>query len=133
MPETDVITIFLIHDGRIMVLRRSGKVATYRGLWAGVSGYLEQAPIEQAYTELEEETGLGRDDVVLLKEGAPLDVYDRERDRLWRVHPFLFAVDDPARIRLDWEHVERRWVWPGEIERLDAVPGLADALQRVYP
>lgn len=133
MPATEVVTAFLIHDGRILVLRRSEQVSTYRGRWAGVSGYLERAPLDQAYAEIAEETGLGRDDVTLVKEGAPLHVHDTENDLLWRVHPFLFAVRDPARIRLDREHVQRRWVWPAEIEGLDTVPGLADALARVYP
>ena len=133
MPRSEVVTAFLIHDGRILVLRRSEKVGTYRGRWAGVSGYREQAPLDQVYTELSEEVGLGRDDVELLKQGGPLDVYDRENKRLWRVHPFLFEVEDPSRIRLDWEHVQRRWVWPGELDQLDTVPGLADALHCVYP
>ncbi len=133
MPVSEVVTAFLIHDGRILVLRRSDKVGTYRGRWAAVSGTIEQAPLDQAYTELDEETGLGRDDVELLKQGDPLLVFDRDNERTWRVHPFLFAVKDPSRIRLDWEHVQRRWVWPGEIDRLDTVPDLAEALLTVYP
>ncbi len=134
MPVSEVVTAFLIHDGRILVLRRSDKVGTYRGRWAAVSGYLEQAPLDQAYTELDEETGLGRDDVELLKEGDPLLVHDHDNDRTWRVHPFLFEVKDSSRIRLDWEHVDRRWIWPGEIDGLlEIVPGLGDALKRVYP
>lgn len=133
MDATDVVTAFLVHDDRILVLRRSGKVGTYRGRWAGVSGYVEHEPLEQAYIEIEEETGLGRDDVTLIRAGEPLLVHDPAEDRLWRVHPFLFSVAEPERIRLDWEHVQRRWIWPGEIEDLDTVPGLADALARVYP
>ncbi len=133
MPATDVVTVFLIHDGRILVLRRSDAVGTYRGLWAGVSGYLKQAPRDQAYTEVMEETGLGPDDIELLREGEPLHVHDRESGRLWRVHPFLFAVTNVANIRLDRVHVDRRWVWPAELEQLDTVPHLADALRGVYP
>jgi len=133
MDATDVVTVFLLHDDRILLLRRSEEVGTYRGRWAGVSGYVERDPLDQAYVEIEEETGLGRRDVVLIRAGEPLLVHDRGNDRLWRVHPFLFTVNDPERIRLDWEHVQRRWVWPGEIEDLDTVPGLADALQRVRP
>lgn len=132
-PVTDVVTAFLMHDGRVLVLQRSDRVSTYSGRWAGVSGYLEGAALEQAYTEIAEETGLGRKDVALEREGPPLDVTDRDLGRVWRVHPFLFKVRDASRIRLDHEHVQRRWVWPGEIEQLDTVPGLADALLRVYP
>ena len=49
----------------------------------------------------------------------------------WRVHPFLAEVKDPARIRLDWEHVEMRWVSPGEMPSPETVPGLGEALRRV--
>lgn len=132
-PMTDVVTAFLMHDGRVLVLQRSDRVSAYPGRWAGVSGSLEGAALEQAYTEIAGETGLGREDVALEREGAPLEVTDRDLGRVWRVHPFLFTVLDASRIRLDREHVQRRWVWPGEIERLDTVPGLADALLRVYP
>lgn len=143
MPATDVVTVFLVHDGRILVLRRRDKVGTERDRWAGVGGYLEQAPSDRAtrdlaprdraYTEIAEETGLGPNDIELVKEGDPLHVRDREADRLWRVHPFLFAVTNVAGLRLDRERVERRWVWPTEIEQLDTAPQLADALRRVYP
>lgn len=134
---TEVVTAFLRHDGRILVLRRSDAVETYRGRWAGVSGYLEQAPLDQApldqaLTEIAEETGLGPADVTLVKAGDPLLVHDRDADRKWRVHPFLFEVRDPTRIRLDWEHRERRWAWPAEIDDLDTVPALAETLRRVY-
>ena len=118
MPVSEVVTAFLIHDGRILVLRRSDKVGTYRGRWAAVSGTLEQAPLDQAYTEIDEETGLGRDDVELLKEGDPLLIHDHDNDRTWQVHPFLFEVKDSSRIRLDWEHVDRRWIWPSRYENL---------------
>ncbi len=133
MSATDVVTVFLIHDGRILVLRRSDKAGTYSDQWAGVRGYLEHNPRGQAYTEISKETGLGPDDIELLKEGEPLYVHDDETDRLWRVHPFLVAVKDVSAMQLDRERVERRWVWPAEIDDLDTVPHLADALRRVYP
>ncbi len=134
MSATDVITVFLIHDDRILVLRRSSdKAGTYRDRWAGVRGYLKHDPRGQAYTDISEETGLGPDAIELLKEGEPLYVHDDETGGLLRVHPFLVAVKDVSALQLDREHVERRWVWPAEIDDLDTVPQLADALRRVYP
>jgi len=133
----EVVTCFLVHRGpegdRVLLLRRSGRVSTYQGRWAGVSGYLEAAdPLEQAYTELAEETGLGRDQVRLLADCGVLDLYDPDLGRHWRVHLFMFEVPDPALVRTDWEHTEARWVRPEEVARYETVPSLAEGLRRCY-
>jgi len=133
-----VVTCFLLRRGEdsdeMLVLRRSGRVGTYRGRWAGVSGYVEtgMAALEQAYREMEEEVGLGRGDVRLLAEGEPLTVVDEAIDTRWTVHPFLFELLRPEGMRLDWEHTESRWVRPEEVSGMETVPGLAEALARVY-
>ena len=138
MREAKVVTCFLVRRSgggeEILLLRRSQRVSTYRGRWAGVSGYIEETdPLTQAYTEIEEETGLAREDVQLLRTGEPLEVVDAEADRRWIVHPFLFEVREPARIRADWEHTETRWIRPKEIFQYETVPQLAETLMRVYP
>ena len=138
MREANVVTCFLLRrsggDDEILLLRRSQEVGTYRGRWAGVSGYIEETdPLSQAYTEVEEETGLTREDVQLLRTGDPLEVVDAEADRTWIVHPFLFEVREPARIRADWEHTEASWIQPKEVFQYETVPQLAETLMRVYP
>ena len=128
----DVVTVFLTLGGKVLVLKRSDKVRTYKGHWAGVSGYLESAdPLKQAYEEMFEEMGLDREDVSLVKMGKPLEVVDPVEEHTWRVHPFLFAVQSPDKIRLDWENVDMRWVFPEEIVQLQTVPALKEALDRV--
>ncbi len=67
MSATDVVTVFLIHDGRILVLRRRGKAGADGDRWAGVRGDLGHDPRGQAYGDISEETGFGPDDVELLK------------------------------------------------------------------
>jgi ADP-ribose pyrophosphatase YjhB (NUDIX family) len=107
-------------------------VGTYKGHWAGVSGYLESNnALAQALTEMAEEVGLGEKDVTLLKAGKPLEIVDRTQDRAWRVHPFLFAVHEPDKIRLDWENIAMRWILPEEIDQLKTVPALKETLERV--
>lgn len=138
MPETPVVTCFLLRRGRagdrILLLQRSPRVGTYRGHWAGVSGYLEATdPLEQAYRELAEEVGLGRQDVRLLARGHPLPIPHPERGRRWLVHPFLFEALNPKAIRLDWEHLSGRWIRPTQIFDYRTVPMLPEALMRVYP
>ena len=128
----DVVTVFLTHQSKILVLNRSNEVGTYRGHWAGVSGYLESnSALAQALTEMAEEVGLGEEDVTLLRVGKPVEIVDEAHGRAWRVHPFLFAVHEPDKIRLDWENREMRWILPAEIGGLRTVPALKEALERV--
>ena len=136
---THVVTCFLLRRDRghdeILIVRRSERVRTYRGRWAGVSGYVELgvSPQDQAYTELREETQLAPEEVSLLSAGAPLPVQDAAEGLNWLVHPFLFLVRAPDHIQTDWEARESRWVAPSEVAQLETVPGLAEALARVYP
>ncbi len=138
MRDVHVVTCFLLRRERgvdeLLLLRRSERVGTYRGRWAGVSGHVEEgvAPLDQAYREMGEEVGLGRDGVRLLAEGEPLIVVDESIETRWTVHPFLFEMVQPDDVRLDWEHTESRWVRPEEVLALETVPGLTEALARVY-
>jgi PncC family amidohydrolase len=131
IDEKHVVTCFLEHGGKILILRRSGKVGTYRRSWAGVSGYLETNDIDQAYTEISEETDLYKKDLKLMKKGEPLEVIDKDLNRKWIVHPFLFHVKSPDKVKIDWEHTETKWIKPSELKKYDTVPGLARALARV--
>jgi translation initiation factor 2B subunit (eIF-2B alpha/beta/delta family) len=125
VADTAVVTAFLERpDGSVLLLRRSPDASTYPDLWAGVSGYLEgDDPLERAYVEIEEETGIGRDQVELVGAGPALRVDD---DGGWVVHPFLFRTVD-ADARLNAENSEASWVAPRELAELETVPGLCDA------
>jgi 8-oxo-dGTP pyrophosphatase MutT (NUDIX family) len=127
-PRIHVVTCFLMRRGRLLILRRSEKVGTYRCLWAGVSGYIEKGerPVDTAFKEVREETNLAAPGIVLVREGPALPIAFTN----FVVHPFLFEVKR-GRIRLDWEHSERRWIRPSELWRFGTVPGLAAALRSV--
>jgi translation initiation factor 2B subunit (eIF-2B alpha/beta/delta family) len=138
VQTTAVVTSFLLRRGpggpRILFLRRSARVGTYRGRWAGISGYLEGPdPLAQALREIEEETGLPPTALSLLRAGEPLVAADPRLGRLWLVHPFLFALAPGHEPRLDWEHTRARWARPEAVFLLPTVPRLPETLQRVYP
>lgn len=130
LSRTHVVTAFLRHAGKILLVRRSEKVGSYRGCWAGISGYLEEPTARaQALREIHEETGLHSGEVHLVADAAPLEIPQPSFNRLWVVHAFLFDVDDPDAVRLDWESETCAWIDPGEIGRFETVPMLTEALQ----
>jgi 8-oxo-dGTP pyrophosphatase MutT (NUDIX family) len=138
-PEPrQVVTCFLRRKDakgkdEILILRRSRRVGSYQGRWAGVSGYLEgDEPVTRALVEIEEETGLRPAEVRLVQAGEPLLVDDEERGLLWLVHPFLFDVATEKPVTLDWENTEARWIAPAELVEYETVPLLKEALGRVY-
>ncbi|HEU5348781.1 MAG TPA: NUDIX pyrophosphatase [Ktedonobacterales bacterium] len=139
-PEaTPVVTCFVLRtrEGRdeVLLAQRSQQVRTYRGAWAGISGYVEPGvtPLEQAYTELQEEAGLARGDVELVRAGDPVAFRDETIAQSWVVHPFLFHLLRPDHLRSDWEAEQFCWYPPSEVAALPTVPQLADALAHVYP
>lgn len=131
LEEKLVVTCFLEKSKLILILRRSNRVGTYQRAWAGVSGYIETDPLDQAYTEIREEAGLFKNNIRLVKQGKPIDVVDEALHRKWIVHPFLFHVLDPDKIMIDWEHTEFKWIKPGDLSRYSTVPGLDRALRSV--
>ena len=130
--RVNVITVFLEHDEKILILKRSQKVRTMKTKWGGISGYIEQEePVKRALKEIEEETGLNNKNVTLLRIGEPFEaVESNEPEITWVVHPFLFG-SNTDQIRIDWEHDEYRWINPKEIKNYETVPRLGDAFDRV--
>lgn len=108
----EVVHCILTHNDSILLLKRSQKVGSQKGKWAGVTGFLDNNdPLKQAFTEIAEELSLAKEDVKLLKadnfKDSPDLIFD---DKIWRVHPFLFEVIYPEKIKLDWEHDELKWI-----------------------
>ncbi|MGD1061392.1 MAG: NUDIX pyrophosphatase [Methanomassiliicoccales archaeon] len=124
--ETEVVTAILRHGDKILILKRSDKVRTNKGLWAGVSGYIEigEKPLQTAMKEVGEETEVHG--ARLVHSGETISV--RISDTLWRIHPFLFDVPDET-IEIDWEHTEYAWIHPSELPQYETVRGLKLVLE----
>ncbi len=133
MSKRHVVTVFVRRDEKVLILRRSDKVGSYRGKWAGVSGSVNGgSPLMQAMKELEEETGLKGADVRFVKAGREFEVPDGSIGTTWVVHPFLFDAVNLDHFELDWEHSEHKWILPRELELFETVPMLGESLTRVF-
>ena len=131
MEAVDVVTVFLRHEGAVLLQRRAASARTYPGVWGGVSGYVEgDDPLGTARREVAEETGI--DDAEVLGGGDPLAVEDMALGRVWTVHPFLFEA--PSRsVSPSAESDRTEWAPPTAILRRETVPGLWAAYRRVGP
>jgi nicotinamide-nucleotide amidase len=127
-----IVTCFIESENKILIVRRSGRVGTYQGQWAGISGYIENnKPEEQALLEIKQETGLDSKDVKLINSGQTLEVLDEKLKIKWVVHPFLFYVRNQDKLKLNAENVESRWVTPEELDNFNTVPKLKETLALV--
>ena len=134
LRPTHVVTCILLRTDqetpRMLLVQRSERVGSYNARWAGISGFVEPkiTPDEQAYTEIQEETGLQRDQVRMLRRGAVVEHIDAEIGRHFFIHPFLFDVRTPDAVKTDWEAVQMRWIELSELANYTTVP----KLQEVY-
>ena len=128
MKRKDIVTSFLFKDGKILLLKRSNKVGTFRGKWAGVSGFIEdETSLEAALREIKEETGVDSKYLELLKIGIPFDIQDNVNDTIWSINPFLFLFKGD-KINIDWEHDTFEWIYPNEMDNYDTVTNLKKTL-----
>ena len=118
MPR--VVTCLLIDDvGKLLILKRSDKVRTYKGMWGGIAGYIEEneEPLETALKEIKEEIGLDNKDVQFIKKLEPIkftDYYENKKYD-WEIFVFLFKTGKKDKLIIDWEHSESSWISPSEI------------------
>ena len=128
MPK--VVTCLLMKDSKLLILKRSDRVSTYKGLWGGVAGYVEEheEPYETALKEIKEEVGIDKKDVSLVRKCDPFTFtdYNEGKKYEWTIYPFLFKIEKKNKIKIDWEHSKYKWISPLEIGRYDTVPHLKD-------
>jgi 8-oxo-dGTP pyrophosphatase MutT (NUDIX family) len=134
MPK--VVTSLLIdEEDKLLILKRSNKVRTYKGMWGGIAGYIEEneEPYETALKEIKEEVGLENEDVHFIKKLDSIkltDLYKNEKYD-WEIFVFLFKTRKKSKINIDWEHTEYRWISPSEIVKYDTVPHLKEVVSKL--
>ena len=130
MRSTKIVTSFIKGDTKILLLKRSNKVKTMKGLWAGVSGIIEknEEPLYRAKTEIYEEIGISADKINLVKSAEEMRVRSLQyEDHEWEIFLFLFETEE-TKIKLNWENSEYRWITADELKNYETVPSLEKVL-----
>jgi 8-oxo-dGTP pyrophosphatase MutT (NUDIX family) len=130
MRATKIVTCFITNGDKILILKRSDKVKSMKGLWAGVSGIIEkdEPPLARAKREIFEEVGLHEDQIKLLKSEKEMRIISPQyKNHEWLVFPFLFGAENQT-IKLNWENSDYRWISIDEIKNFETVPSLDKVL-----
>jgi ADP-ribose pyrophosphatase YjhB (NUDIX family) len=121
--EAPVISVFIKHENKILLLKRSGKVSNYRGLWNALGGFLDELkPIkEKVLEEVKEETGIEEEEVREIKFGERKVVKDLKINKTWILFPVVVELKNKPEIKLDWESSDYKWISFEEIDNYDTV------------
>ena len=127
--ETPVVDIFVYHEKKLLLVKRSRRVGAHQGMWHVPAGFLPPNIniIDHAREELREEVGLARRDILSMKRGTVMKRVDENVQRVWVVHTVV-VQSKTKKIRLNWEHDASRWVAPGKVSALKLIPGVRELI-----
>lgn len=135
--KAPVLNAVVYHDGKVLLVKRSEKVSAYKGMWNGISGFIDEPKPIEAFARQELLEELSVDDAVInhLAVAEPYEIDDRSIDRIWVVYPVLAILHTEPTIVLDWEHTEYAWIEPSELSTYNYVKdfdkSVAKALAKV--
>ncbi len=130
MRSTKIVTSFITSNEKFLLLKRSEKVKSMKGIWAGISGIIEknEEPLQRAKIEIFEELGIKEDQIKLLKTAERMRVVSPQyKNHEWEIFPFLFEANNPE-IKLNWENSEYEWISADELNNYKTVPNLEKVL-----
>ena len=130
MRSTKIVTSFIKDNEKLLILKRSDKVKSMKGLWAGISGIIEknEEPLKRAKIEILEEVGIIEDKITLVRSVKEMRINSPQyENHEWEIFPFLFEAKNPI-IKLNWENSEFKWINKEELENYDTVPSLQKVL-----
>ena len=130
MRSTKIVTSFIKDNEKLLILKRSNKVKSMKGLWAGISGIIEknEEPLKRAKIEIFEEVGITEDIITLVKSAEKMKIDSPQyENHEWEIFPFLFEAKNPT-IKLNWENSEFKWINVEELENYETVPSLQKVL-----
>lgn len=130
--ECAVITVFVMFEGKLLLMKRSDKVGTYKGKWMALAGYYDE-PVtfkSKVVEELREEIGVIRYKSMT---ASPSFIFeDKDIGKKWIIFSAVVELAGKPDIVLDWEHSEFIWIDPSDLHKYDIVPSLEKTFRKVF-
>lgn len=119
LQKRDGAVVAIVRGGNVLLLkRRRIPFIANPGLWCLVMGGRsgKESYIENAYREVEEETGIGRSHLMLLAKKNNVRLFDAVRnDKVAWENAFLIFHSDTNEVRKNFENSAFRWATISEI------------------
>ena len=130
MRSTKIVTSFIKNNNKLLILKRSNKVKSMKGLWSGISGIIEknENPLDRAKIEIFEEVGITENKITLVKSIKEMHVKSPQyENHEWTIFPFLFQTKE-MKINLNWENSDFKWIEVNQLKNYQTVPSLQKVL-----
>jgi len=130
MRSTKIVTSFIKNNNKLLILKRSDKVKSMKGLWSGISGIIEknENPLDRAKIEIFEEVGIVENGITLVKSIEKMQVKSPQyENHEWIIFPFLFQTKE-TKINLNWENSNFEWIESNQLKNYETVPSLQKIL-----
>ena len=130
--KTIVVTSIIENGNKILILKRSEIVKSFKNKWGGISGYFEKSEdlLSRAIIEIYEETKINKQDIMLRKI-LEQKIIQIETDKVIIIQPFYFS-SKTKKISLNWEHTEYIWITKDQKNNYDTVPKLSEMLCQCF-
>ncbi len=119
VTEKKVATVYLVHDGKLLLLKRSESSTSYPGQYSGISGYIEEGetPEETARREMIEECGIYEASLKHLGR----EIYVRSDGILYEITPMIMETKSNE-VKLNEENSNYVWVDSEKLQTYATVP-----------
>ncbi len=127
-----VINCVLKCGPKILIVARSGEVGFYKGVWNGISGFLDDKKSfeEKVREEIKDEVGISDSGIRTIRRGEIFHQEDPKYEKTWIVHPVLVEVHKD-KITLDAESISYKWIAPQEVRNFRLLPGFDRVLENL--
>lgn len=127
-----VVNCVLFHEGKILLVKRSGDLKFYPNVWNGISGFLDDEKDfdEKVKEEIFEEVGVTEENIISIRRGEIFHQDELAYGKTWIVHPVMVKVKSGG-VTLGWEAQQYQWLSIDEAKMLDLLPGFDEVLKRV--
>ena len=127
-----VVVVFLKYKEKMLLLKRSKKVNSYKGKWQTIAGYIDdfRSVYERMMIELHEEIGLNKKDIKEMRIANQYKVDDKKIKKVWFVNPGIAYLKRKPKVKIDWEHTDYKWINPSELKKFSIVYKVDESYRR---
>ncbi len=109
--KADGVVVVILHKKHVLLLKRRNLPFIFNpGIWSFVTGSKKghESYAKTAYREVEEETGITKEELRQVRKPIRVWMFDAKRRKKWQNHMFFFS-SRTSNVRINIENSSWRW------------------------